>query len=123
MKALILILALASSASAYERLIPALIAVESSGHNNLVGDNCKAYGCLQIHQEVVDDVNKLYHMHYTHDDCFNRDASIRICQLYLKHYANNRSDEQQARIWNGGPLGYKKSATIKYWNRVKQFLK
>jgi hypothetical protein len=123
MKALILILALASSASASEKLIPALIAVESSGQNNLIGDHGKAYGCLQIHQEVVNDVNRLYHLRYTHNDCFNRDVSIRICQLYLKHYANNRSDEDSARIWNGGPLGYKKSATIKYWNRVKQFIK
>jgi hypothetical protein len=32
------------------------------------------------------------------------------------------SDEVLARIHNGGPKGYKKTATVKYWNKVKKEL-
>ena len=32
------------------------------------------------------------------------------------------TDEDRARIWNGGPNGYKKQATVKYWKKVKEHL-
>jgi hypothetical protein len=102
-----------------ERLIPALIKVESRGNNLAIGDNGKAYGCLQIHQEVLDDVNKKYGTHYVLKDCFVRPTAINICKNYLLMWARVKSTEQNARIWNGGPRGDRKIKTIKYWEKVK----
>ena len=31
--------------------------------------------------------------------------------------------EVYARIWNGGPDGWKKRSTLKYWKKVKKELK
>jgi hypothetical protein len=33
------------------------------------------------------------------------------------------TDEVFARMHNGGPTGYKKSATIEYWQKVKKELR
>jgi len=32
------------------------------------------------------------------------------------------TDEDRARIWNGGPMGWRNKATIGYWNKVKKHL-
>jgi len=106
-----------------EKLIPALIAVESRGNNHAIGDSGKAVGCLQIWPIMVEDVNRISHMHYTFADRYDREKSIEMCRIYLNHYATNKPDEYAARIWNGGPQGYKKDSTKKYWEKVKRHLK
>lgn len=104
-----------------EVLITALILVESGGNDFARGDNGDAIGCLQIHKEVVDDVNRIYGTTYQWpESCYDRVSSVRICRLYLQHYAPKRATEKTiSRIWNGGPKGHKKEATLKYWKRVK----
>lgn len=114
-------------------LIEALIQVESGGDDSAVGDKNlknKAYGCLQIRKPCVDDVNKAYGTNYSAEDCRNnRELSIKIFELYMKLYATKKrlgrepTDEDRARIWNGGPNGWKKSSTEKYWTKVKDELK
>ena len=124
------------------KLISALIAVESGGDPNAIGDPPppgygatsgaaiagQALGCLQIHSEVIQDVNRIYNKRFTHADALNPTRAKRICELYLRHYGARRitgktpSPEIFARIWNGGPLGYKKESTRKYWQRVKRIL-
>ena len=42
-----------------ELLIPVLIHVESGGDVNAIGDMGEAVGCLQIHEIMVDDVNRI----------------------------------------------------------------
>jgi len=87
------------------------------------GDGGKALGVLQIRQEVIDDVNRIYKTKYVHTDALNKTKAFEICKLYLKHWgARYRketglapTDEVLARIWNGGPKGWKKTATVKYW--------
>jgi hypothetical protein len=32
------------------------------------------------------------------------------------------TDQDRARIWNGGPNGYKKKATLGYWAKVRKEL-
>lgn len=102
--------------------------VESGGDNFAIGDNGRAYGCLQIHEICVKDVNRIYGTNYVHEDAFHREKAIKICELYLSHYASEKrlgrvpTAEDMARIWNGGPMGYKKSATENYWRKVKQKL-
>jgi hypothetical protein len=114
-------------------LVDALIQVESGGDDSAVGDknlDKKAYGCLQIRQPCEDDVNKAYGTNYRAEDCRNdRALSIKIYELYMKLYATKKrlgrepTDEDRARFWNGGPNGWKKSSTKKYWAKVKKKFK
>ena len=120
---LISVLSFASAAAPSERLIDALVHVESKGKVHAVGDNGKAVGPLQIHKEVVDDVNKAYGTSYTYDDRKSIDKSREICRKYLLlHGGSSATNEKYARIWNGGPSGHRKRGTRKYWVKVKRRL-
>jgi hypothetical protein len=114
-----------------DKLIPVLIQVESSGNDKAISDNGKAYGCLQIWDVVVKDVNRVYKTNYKHEHMFYRNNACEVCFLYLtfwgKRYEINTGKvatmEVLSKIWNGGPSGYKKKATEKYWTKVKRLLK
>jgi hypothetical protein len=112
-----------------DSFINALISVESSGDDKAVGDKGKAKGCLQIWEVVVIDVNRKFNTNYKHDDAFDRKKAIDICRKYLSIYATEArlgrkpTLEDYARIWNGGPNGFKKSATEKYWLKVQKALR
>lgn len=111
------------------RLVRALIAHESGGDDEAVGDRGleeKAYGCLQIRQPAVDDYNRWTDTAFKAEDCLgNRKLSVEICISYIDHYATPKrigrtpTDEDKARIWNGGPNGWKKASTVEYWRKVK----
>ncbi len=132
---LFLIIALAGVSRAAEpsdALITALIQVESSGNDRAVGDKHlkqKAYGPLQIRQPVCDDINRRYGTSYKAQDCLgNRELSIKLCKQYIGMYATSKrlghtpSNEDMARIWNGGPNGFRKVSTEKYWEKVRTVL-
>lgn len=104
-------------------LIAALIAVESNGRDNAIGDGGAAIGALQIHRSVVIDVNRIAGTSYTHQQMTNRIAARKVCEIYLNRYASGKTNEEAARIWNGGPTGHNKTATLSYWNKVKKQLK
>ncbi len=104
-------------------LISALMIVESGNNDQSIGDQGRAIGCLQIHKAVVLDVNKFTGSHYRHQDMTNRVAARAVCQAYLEHYGKGKTTEQQARIWNGGPTGDRKQATVAYWAKVKKAIK
>ena len=112
----------------YEKLIPALVRVESNGNPKAVGDNGKAFGILQIWSVVVQDVNTAYGTKFTHRDAFDPKKAEQICRLYLSHYCTAKrlgrrpTYQDAARIWNGGPKGHLKSATLGYWAKVKQHI-
>ena len=104
-------------------LISAMMIVESSGNDQAIGDNGRAIGPLQIHRSVVLDVNRITGNNYRHSEMTNRVAARAVCQAYLEHYGRGKSLEEQARIWNGGPTGHKKAATVSYWRRVQKAIK
>lgn len=114
------------------KLVDALIQVESGGSDNAIGDKHltdKAYGCLQIRKPCVDDVNKVFGTNYKAQDCLgNRQISLYIFDRYMELYAVERklgrpvTDEDRARIWNGGPTGWKRDSTIPYWEKVEKLL-
>ncbi len=107
------------------KLILAIIAVESGSDNNAIGDNGKAYGCLQIWSVYVEDANQFAGTSYTHLDAFDREKSIAMFTAYMSRYATEKrightpTAEDIARIHNGGPNGYRKVATDAYWAKVK----
>lgn len=110
-------------------LIPLLIQVESGGDNSAVGDDGRAIGCLQIWKICVDDVNRIAgDDRYTYQDRYSRQKSIEMARIYLTHYGQHyehktgqkATQEVLARIWNGGPSGYSKPETIKYYEKVKK---
>lgn len=103
-------------------LIAALIAVESGGKDHAIGDGGRAIGPLQIHRAVVQDVNARYGTHYRWQGMTNRADARKVAELYLGMYAKGRTTEEAARIWNGGPSGHLKPATLPYWARVKRHL-
>ena len=83
---------------------------------------------MQIWKSVVDDVNKYSKVKYTYADRYDKVKSYEMFKLYIGHYATEKrlgrkpTNEDMARIWNGGPNGYKKTSTIKYWNKVKKYI-
>jgi hypothetical protein len=95
--------------------------VESNRNDKAIGDNGKAFGIVQIHQSVIDDVNRMYRKTYKHSDAFDRGKSEEIFRLYLSYYCGDVTKAEQAsRIWNGGPKGFKKESTKKYWKKVRK---
>ena len=116
------------------QLLAALIAVESNGDNRAVGDNGRSHGCLQIGKAVVIDVNRVRRakklsLYTWPNDCYDRVKSKAICKQYLSIYCTSKrlgrkpTQQDAARMWNGGPTGHKKQATVKYWNKVRRNLK
>lgn len=110
-------------------LIAALIQVESGGNDRAVGDGGRSLGCLQISDVVVADVRRITGRWVSRTDAWNRQKSIRICVDYLSHYATRERlgyeprMEDMARIWNGGPNGWRKEATRDYWRKVSAALR
>ena len=107
------------------QIILALIAVESNGNDRAIGDDGLSYGCLQLHAAYVQDAAEYAKKDWTHEDAFDRETSIDIVLAYMSRYATEArlgrpvTAEDIARIHNGGPNGYKKPATEKYWQKVQ----
>ena len=106
-------------------LINAIIQVESNGQDDAVGDNGSAIGCLQIWKIYWLDATERSNIGGKYLDCFTRNYSIKIFDAYMKRYAREAwtnpkkfDAEKGARIHNGGPNGYRKTATEKYWKKV-----
>jgi len=120
----LLLLGLASCVNAASpSILDAICHVESGGKADAVGDGGKAVGAYQIHKICVRDVNRIIgKKKYTYQDRLNKAKSRQMCEIYIDHYGKGKSDISKARIWNGGPRGYKKKATKKYGKKVKQYL-
>lgn len=110
-------------------LILALIAVESSGDPNAIGDGGKAYGILQMHSAYVQDAAEWANEDWTHEDAFDPDKARKIFMAYMERYAQDHKRPEGmsraqyiSRIHNGGPRGFLKESTIPYWQKVKKHL-
>ena len=111
-------------------LLPILIQIESSNNDNAIGDGGKAVGCLQIHKIMVDDVNRILRKTYFfYKDRLSRKKSILMAEIYFKHYMKDshkmsriEAMVKMGRMFNGGPKGYKKKATIAYGEKVRDLI-
>jgi len=113
----------------FNDFINALNMVESSGKRTNVppGDGGAAIGSFQIHRACWQDaVQHDPSIGGKYSDCNNYDYSVKIVRAYLHRYGAKfiKTDnwEALARIWNGGPAGYKRTATLSYWRRVQSNL-
>lgn len=116
----------------WEDLINACIEVESEGNPQAVGDHGNAIGILQIWKITIDDVNRILgYQAYHYDDRYNPEKSKEIFKIYVDFYGEiyerqtglAPTDEIYAKIWNGGPKGWRKTSTGHYWYKVNQQLK
>lgn len=108
----------------WEALLHALHQVETGGRRGpILGDGGRALGPLQLHRVYWLDAE----MEGSYSDCADYDYSCRVVRRYMRRYATEKrlgrpvTAEDIARIHNGGPNGYKKKATLKYWNKVKEY--
>ena len=114
----------------YNKLLSAICKVESNCDPTAVGDNGNAIGAYQIWYDYWYDA-----VTFKNDDelklsdgyksCYDKDYSEKVVLAYWERYATIKrlkrtpTDEDRARIHNGGPNGYKKDSTIKYWRKIQ----
>ena len=111
-------------------LVEALIQVESRGKEDCIGDKhliIPSVGVLQIRPIMVREVNRILKLlgnnqRYKNKDRYSRIKSIEMFNIWKDYHHKNDSDEIIARCWNGGPKGYKRKATLHYWNKVQKEL-
>ena len=107
-------------------LLSAIIHVESNNNDSAYRANEDAVGCLQIRKCMVNDVNRILkrqksYTRFTYDDRWLRHKSIKMFDIYCKHYGLTTAEEI-ARCWNGGPRGMDKPLTANYWKKVQENL-
>ena len=112
-------------------LVTALIHVESRGNDSAIGDRhlvgSEAVGALQIRPIMVREVNRILKIkksdkRYKLKDRFDRNKTIEMFYVWKNYHHKDSNFETIARNWNGGPKGYKRNSTLKYWNKVEQQL-
>ena len=112
-------------------LVSALILVESRGNDSAIGDRHivggEAVGALQIRPIMVREVNRILKIQksdkrFKLSDRFNREKTLEMFYVWKNFHHKTSDFETIARNWNGGPSGYKKSRTQKYWNKVQKEL-
>jgi len=112
-------------------LVTALIHVESRGNDSAIGDRHlvgeEAVGALQIRPIMVREVNRILKIQksdkrYKLKDRFDRQKTIEMFFVWKNYHHPDSDFETIARNWNGGPKGYKRSSTLRYWNKVQKEL-
>jgi hypothetical protein len=114
----------------------AIVAVESRGNVRAYNAHDGATGMAQIRSVCMEDVNRIaglrgLDVRFAAEDRSNPRAARRMWDLYLGFYGNQYeketgrtpTDEVFARIWNGGPSGWRKASTLPYWTRVREAMK
>ena len=97
----------------YDRLIKAIISVESKGDTLAYNPLEKATGAMQIRPIRLRDYNERTGSNYTSKDCFNLRVSKEIF-LYYAMKIKYPNYELIAREWNGSG-----KTTLDYWKKVK----
>jgi len=100
----------------YERLVNAIIRVESKGDTLAYNQIEEAVGAFQIRPIRLRDYNNRTGSSYTYSDCFNLKISKEIF-IYYAHKIGYPNYESIAREWNGSG-----KTTIDYWKKVRLYL-
>ena len=110
-----------------QKIVNGMILVESNGNDNAYNKSEEAVGCLQIRPIMVREVNRILkkqgkEYRFKMKDRWDRDKSLQMFWVWKDYHHPNSTDEVIARNWNGGPNGYKKKSTEKYWEKVSSCL-
>ena len=134
--AAILVLApVASAQFAWRDALDAIKQVETGSGSGVggKGDGGRAAGPLQIHRIYHIDAAERDRSLTDYQRCLtDRAYSERVVQAYMRRYCRSQAArldagkatladlERIARCHNGGPKGYRKRATLGYWNKVRK---
>lgn len=127
------LLAMSVPATAFElpdALLDIIAVVESNRDDSAIGDGGRARGRYQILRAYVEDANRIAGTSFSHKDAHDPDKARQIVRIYLNHYGRvyarktglEPSCEVLCRIHNGGPSGWRKKATLRYWKRCRKLL-
>lgn len=109
----------------YDRLLDAIAQVESDR-------GATSANVYQLRRIYVRDVNRVTGWSIRYKDAVSDSSVAQKCILaYWKHYAmeyeretgRKATAETLARMHNGGPDGWRKTATRRYWKRVSRAYK
>jgi len=101
---------------AYERLVNAVVMVESAGDTLAYNQLEEAVGAFQIRQIRLLDYYQRTGINYTIEECYNFNISKEIF-LYYARQTGYQDYETIARNWNGSG-----NATLDYWEKIKSNL-
>jgi len=115
------------------QIILLLIQIESNGQNDAIGDNGRAVGCLQIHEIMVDEVNRIMQLKgitklYTYDDRYSMRESIQMAYIYMTYHVTKEKlgrrpvASDYALSWNQGSSWHKKKPNQRYLNKFNREL-
>lgn len=119
------------SSHTLEKLLDAMIQVESRGNDSIIGDKHivggESAGALQIRPIMVKEVNRILKKQkstkrYKLKDRFSRTKTVEMFMIWKNYHHKNSSNEKIARCWNGGPRGWKRKSTEYYWSKVQKEL-
>ena len=119
--ALLLLLATSASAADFAGFVRAVHQVETSGRTGgIIGDQGRSYGPLQISRAAWQDSR----IGGRYEDVADLAVATAVLRAYLTRYAPRALAAENdwstcARIWNGGPKGASKTATLAYWAKVE----
>ena len=124
---IIILLATSASASAadFAGFVRAVHQVETSGRTtgHIIGDGGKSLGPLQVSRAAWQDSR----VGGRYEDVADLAVATRVLRAYLTRYAPKAlaagesagNWQECSRIWNGGPKGASKTATLAYWRKVE----
>ena len=115
----ILLLCTTASAADFAQFTRAVHLVETSGRTGpILGDGGRALGPLQIHRGCWQDSR----VAGRYEDVADLAVATAVLRAYLTRYAPRALAAEDwstcARVWNGGPRGASKAATVGYAMRV-----
>ncbi len=108
-------------------LMMAIMGVESSFNRNKADGLAGEVGPFQIKECVVDDVYNFLGRNYSYDDRKDIETAWRIATDYMDLWATKErlgrepTIQDRARIFHGGPNGWRKPSTVAWWNDVDNY--
>jgi hypothetical protein len=100
-----------------QRLLNAIIQVESGGNSLQINFSEQAIGLLQIRKVMLNEVNRIVgYEKYTIKDCLDSLKSIEIYWTVQSFWNPTNDFKTGAIIWNG------RSKHNHYWNKVKKLI-
>ena len=118
-----------------QRLWNAIVDVESDGNPRAFNPHSGATGIAQIRTVCLTDCNRISRhrgdgREFASADRLRPGKSCEMWRSYLTFYGRQYqrktgrtpTDEVYARIWNGGPDGWRRASTLSYWRQVQAAL-